>query len=188
MDSNTLAQLLRPEAFSQPCVAAQLRETHISWVVLCGEFAYKLKKPVNFGFLDFSTLPLRRHVCEQELALNRRFAPEIYLAVIEVTDDGSGPRFEGRGAVIDYAVKMRRFDETLLLVTSGAMAAQGVHHFRLGAMDLTRRWFMAAGALGGVFMVLKLSDFAHHASHGAFLVHQTSGTPIVCPPASTCGT
>lgn len=115
MDSNTLAQLLRPEAFSQPCVAAQLRETHISWVVLCGEFAYKLKKPVNFGFLDFSTLPLRRHFCEQELALNRRFAPEIYLAVIEVTDDGSGPRFEGRGAVIDYAVKMRRFDETLLL-------------------------------------------------------------------------
>jgi len=58
---------------------------------------------------------------------------------------------------------------TLLLVTSGAMAAQGVHHFRLGAMDLTRRWFMAAGALGGVFMVLKLSDFAHHASHGGVL-------------------
>jgi len=77
---------------------------------------------------------------------------------------------------------------TLLLVTSGAMAAQGVHHFRLGAMALTRRWFVAAGALGGVFMVLKLGDFAHHASHGAFLVHQTSGTPIVCPPASTCGT
>ncbi len=115
MDSSTLEQLLRPEAFSQPCAAAQLRETHISWVILCGEFAYKIKKPVDFGFLNFSTLPLRRHFCEQELALNRRFAPELYLAVIEVTDDGSGPRFEGRGAVIDYAVKMRRFDETLLL-------------------------------------------------------------------------
>ncbi len=115
MDNSTLEQLLRPEAFSPPCDAAQLRETHISWVVLCGEFAYKIKKPVNFGFLDFSTLPLRRHFCEQELALNRRFAPELYLAVIEVTDDGSGPRFEGRGPVIDYAVKMRRFDETLLL-------------------------------------------------------------------------
>ncbi|MCK7495549.1 MAG: hypothetical protein MZW92_34395 [Comamonadaceae bacterium] len=57
MDSNTVAQLLRPEAFSQPCAAAQLRETHISRVILCGEFAYKLKKPVNFGFLGLSTLP-----------------------------------------------------------------------------------------------------------------------------------
>ena len=115
MDSSTLQQLMRPGAFSHPCGGAILRETHISWVILCGEFAYKIKKPVNFGFLDFSTLELRRHFCEQELALNRRFAPELYLAVVDVTDDESGPRFEGQGPVIDHAVKMRRFDETLLL-------------------------------------------------------------------------
>ncbi|MDH4040077.1 MAG: hypothetical protein OEV88_05445, partial [Gammaproteobacteria bacterium] len=67
MDSSTLQQLMRPGAFSHPCGGAILRETHISWVILCGEFAYKIKKPVNFGFLDFSTLELRRHFCEQEL-------------------------------------------------------------------------------------------------------------------------
>jgi aminoglycoside phosphotransferase family enzyme/predicted kinase len=115
MDSGTLQQLLRPEAFSHPPGTILLRETHISWVILAGGFAYKIKKPVNFGFLDFSTLALRRHFCEQELALNRRFAPELYLAVVAVTDDGAGPRFEGNGPVIDYAVKMRRFDEALLL-------------------------------------------------------------------------
>jgi aminoglycoside phosphotransferase family enzyme/predicted kinase len=115
MDSGTIRQLLRPRAFSHPCADITLRETHISWVILCGGFAYKIKKPVDFGFLDFSTLDRRRYYCEQELSLNRRFAPELYLAVVAVTDSGAGPRFEGDGQVIDYAVKMRRFDEALLL-------------------------------------------------------------------------
>ena len=115
MDHSTLMQLIRPQAFPHPAGDIVLRETHISWVVLAGEYAYKIKKPVNFGFLDFSTLDLRHHYCEQELALNRRFAPALYLAVVEITSDQEGPRFEGEGPTVEYAVKMRRFDESLLL-------------------------------------------------------------------------
>ena len=115
MDSDTLRQLLRPAAFPHPSADIALRETHISWVILGGEFAYKIKKPVNFGFLDFSTPELRRHFCEQELALNRRYAPAIYLGLARITADPEGPRFDGDGPVIDYAVKMRRFDESQLL-------------------------------------------------------------------------
>ena len=115
MDSSTLRRLMRPQAFSHPADAMALRETHISWIILSGEFAYKIKKPVNFGFLDFSSLEQRHHFCEQELALNRRFAPELYLAVVTITDGAGGPRFDGPGSVIDYAVKMRRFDENQLL-------------------------------------------------------------------------
>jgi len=122
MDHSTLMQLIRPQAFPHPAGDIVLRETHISWVVLAGEYAYKIKKPVNFGFLDFSTLDLRRHYCEQELALNRRFAPALYLAVVEITSDQEGPRFEGDGPTVEYAVKMRRFDESLLLDN---LASQG---------------------------------------------------------------
>ena len=115
MDSDTLPQLLRPGAFPHPAADIVLRETHISWVILCGEFAYKIKKPVNFGFLDFSTLELRRHFCEQELALNRRYAPALYLGLAKITADPDGLRFDGDGPIVDYAVKMRRFDESRLL-------------------------------------------------------------------------
>ncbi len=115
MDSDTLRQLLRPGAFAHPNADIALRETHISWVILSGEFAYKIKKPVDFGFLDFSTPELRRHFCEQELALNRRYAPAIYLGLANITADPDGLRFDGEGPVVDCAVKMRRFDESLLL-------------------------------------------------------------------------
>ena len=115
MDTATLQQLCRPEAFPHPAVDIDLRETHISWVILSGEYAYKIKKPLDLGFLDFSTLALRRHFCEEELRLNRRFSPELYLDVLPITGDASGPRLDGDGPVIDYAVKMRRFDEDQLL-------------------------------------------------------------------------
>ncbi len=112
MDSTGVEQLLHTIQHGDP---AALRETHISWVILCKEFAYKIKKPVNFGFLDFSSLELRRHYCEEEVRLNRRFAPELYLAVVPITQDPQGPRIEGDGPPIDYAVKMRRFDDERVL-------------------------------------------------------------------------
>ncbi len=115
MDSHSIEQLCRPGAFDHPTGEFTLRETHISWVILCGDYAYKLKKPVDFGFLDFSSLELRKHYCEEELRLNRRFSPEIYLAVIAVTQSPQGPLMGGEGEIIDYAVKMRRFDESQLL-------------------------------------------------------------------------
>jgi aminoglycoside phosphotransferase family enzyme/predicted kinase len=86
-----------------------LIQTHISSVLLAGDFAYKLKKPVAFGFVDFSTLAARRHCCEEELRLNRRTAPQIYLDVVRITGTEEAPRLNVRGAPIDYAVRMRRF-------------------------------------------------------------------------------
>ena len=143
MDFSTVQQLLQPQAFAHPGGEAVLRETHISWVVLYGDFAYKIKKPVNFGFLDFSTLALRRHFCEQELALNRRFAPEIYLAVVPITADEGGPRFAGAGPVIDYAVKMRRFDESQLLASVAARGGLDRPLVRALAAELARQQALA---------------------------------------------
>jgi aminoglycoside phosphotransferase family enzyme/predicted kinase len=90
-------------------------ETHISWVLLAGGFAYKIKKPVDLGFLDFSTLERRRFFCEEEIRLNARLAPDVYLGVVPVTGSEQSPRLDGEGEPIEYAVKMRRFDEHGLL-------------------------------------------------------------------------
>jgi hypothetical protein len=84
-------------------------ETHISAVLLAGERAYKLKKPVDLGFVDFTTLRRRRHFCREELRLNRRLAPDLYLSVLPITGSASAPRLGGSGRAIDYAVEMRRF-------------------------------------------------------------------------------
>ena len=96
-------------------------ETHISVVLLAAERAYKLKKPVDLGFVDFTTLPRRRHFCREELRLNRRLAPQLYLSVLAVTGSMRAPRLGGRGRAIDYAVEMRRFPEDALL--ADALAA-----------------------------------------------------------------
>jgi hypothetical protein len=115
MDSATIQQLLTAVSCGGDAGPATVRETHISWVILRGDFAYKIKKPVSFGFLDFSSLELRRHFCEEELRLNRRFSPELYLAVVPITSTEQGAQIDGSGPTIDYAVKMRRFDEEQLL-------------------------------------------------------------------------
>jgi uncharacterized protein len=93
----------------------RLIETHISWVILAGDHAYKLKKPLDLGFLDFSTLDKRRACCDAEIRLNRRLAPDIYLGVVPVTGSPQNPRFGGDGPVLEWAVKMRAFpaDATL---------------------------------------------------------------------------
>lgn len=115
MDTPLVQQLLRPSAFDHACDAMALIETHISWVVLSGPFAYKIKKPVSFEFLDFSTLALRHHYCEREVELNRRFAPDLYLGVVPITLHAGSPRLHGDGTAVDYAVKMRRMNQTDLL-------------------------------------------------------------------------
>ncbi len=96
--------------YAHPCSEIQIVETHISWVVLTGDWAYKLKKPVNFGFVDFTTLELRRVACMDELRLNMRTAPELYDSVVPLTNQPAGPRFGGDGAILEYAVRMRQFD------------------------------------------------------------------------------
>jgi aminoglycoside phosphotransferase family enzyme len=83
--------MLNPTVFDHTVDEIELLETHISWVILTGDFAYKIKKPVNFGFLDFSSLEKRRHFCQEELRLNRRFAPQLYLDVITITGSEEQP-------------------------------------------------------------------------------------------------
>ena len=111
MDAILPAALLAPEAYLHAAGPVTLVETHISWVFLTGGLAYKVKKPVAPGFLDFSTPALRRHFCEEELRLNRRFAPQIYLGLSRVTRGADGRvAIDGAGEVVDYAVRMRAFD------------------------------------------------------------------------------
>jgi len=89
-------------------------ETHISYVLLTGAHAYKIKKAVKFEFLDFTTLPVRRHCCEEELRLNRRLAPEIYLDVVAITGTFDDPEVGGTGEALEYAVRMREFPQDAL--------------------------------------------------------------------------
>ncbi|MCP3668910.1 MAG: AAA family ATPase [Gammaproteobacteria bacterium] len=113
--SDLIQALQNPQVWPHPAPEMEVVETHISYVLLVGDFAYKFKKAVNLGFLDFTTLELRQRYCEQELRLNRRLAPDLYLDVIVVTGSIAQPVIAGAGPVVEYAVKMRRFPSGRLL-------------------------------------------------------------------------
>lgn len=121
-----IQQMLRPGFYPHPVVEPiQLSQTHISYLLLTGDYAYKVKKPVNFGFLDFSTLERRRHFCQEELRLNRRLSPQLYLAVLPITAAKHSDHYqlapkvdakatENQGSnlpVVEYAVQMRQFPQ-----------------------------------------------------------------------------
>jgi hypothetical protein len=118
-----VAALRDPRRYPHPVARVELLETHISWVLVGGGCAYKLKKRVDLGFLDFSTLEARRAACEAELRLNRRTAPDLYLAVVPVVGTEAVPRLGGEGEPIDYAVKMREFPQDALLDRVAARGA-----------------------------------------------------------------
>src|SRR3972149_86165 len=103
--------LLSPEAYPHPVKSIELRQTHISYVLIAAAVVYKLKKPFDFGFLDYTTLEKRKRFCEEEVRLNRRLCEGTYLGVEPVVSDGRDIRIRGAGEVIDYAVKMRRLPE-----------------------------------------------------------------------------
>src|SRR5687768_10546546 len=103
-----LTDLSRPAAYPYSVDAVDVHQTHISMVFLAGPFVYKVKKPVQLGFLDFSTLQRREHFCHEEVRLNRRLAPEVYLGVVPVAERDGRLNFEGTGDIVDHAVKMRR--------------------------------------------------------------------------------
>ena len=107
--------MLSAKVYDHPVSQIELVETHISWVVLTGDYAYKMKKPVDFGFLDFSTLEKRHYCCNQELRLNRRLAPEIYLDVVNITGSADEPRISGSGDAFEYAIKMTQFPQSAQL-------------------------------------------------------------------------
>lgn len=104
-----------PACFELPHGKVEHIETHISHLLLVGERVYKIKKPINLGFLDFSTLEKRRHCCEEELRLNSRFAPNLYLAVVGIGGSVENPRINADQGIFEYAVEMRRFKQRDLL-------------------------------------------------------------------------
>jgi uncharacterized protein len=122
MKEAVLKELLKPETYSKDVKIVRLIQTHTSWVFLTGKYAYKIKKPVFFGFLDYTTLDARKFFCEEELRLNRRLSPEIYLAVVPINEqiiksDRKTIRINlgGKGKVIDYAVKMKELPQDKLM-------------------------------------------------------------------------
>lgn len=119
-----ITALLEPARYTHPVDRVELMETHGAWVLLAGEFAYKVKKPVRFAFMDFGTLGARRHACETEIRVNRRFqqhdrpATQLYLGVRPIVGTPGDPRWGAAGdglPAIEYAVQMRRFDEAARL-------------------------------------------------------------------------
>ncbi|RPH93365.1 MAG: aminoglycoside phosphotransferase [Lysobacterales bacterium] len=121
--------LTRPECYPHAVAEVRVIETHISWVMLASPYAYKIKKPVNLGFADFTTLALRRHYCEEEIRLNRRLAPGLYLDVVEIRGSAQAPRIDGEGPLIDYAVRMREFPPE-------ALASQALKRGAFGATEI----------------------------------------------------
>jgi len=119
-----LRGLLRPAAYPHPVEAIELVQTHMSWVLLTGEFAYKLKRPVHYPFVDLSTAERREFSCREELRLNRRFAAELYVAVCAITAANGAARIGGAGATIEHAVKMLQFDRAAEL--DQLLAAQAI--------------------------------------------------------------
>jgi len=116
MDRFLIDQMLDPHTYPEPTKTVHHLQTHISHLFLTEQYVYKIKKPVDFGFLDFTTLEKRRFYCYEELRLNRRLSPDIYLGVVELRDAGSGVIcFGGDGQLLEYAVKMVRMPEARMM-------------------------------------------------------------------------
>jgi aminoglycoside phosphotransferase family enzyme/predicted kinase len=145
-----VAALARSAAIGPGSTRVELLETHISYVLLTGRFAYKIKKAVDFGFLDFTTLPARRFFCNEELRLNRRLAPSLYLDVVPVTGSVDAPVIGGSAPVFEYAVKMREFPQD-------ALASRMIERGELTPADIDA-------------LALKVADF-----HGAIDVAPPDG-------------
>jgi aminoglycoside phosphotransferase family enzyme/predicted kinase len=107
--------LLNPQIYPDPTVKVDLMQTQMSFVFLTGKYVYKVKKPVNLGYLDYTTLEKRRYFCFQEVDLNRRLCPEVYLGVTPITRSPKGIALGGQGEIIDYAVKMLYLPQNRML-------------------------------------------------------------------------
>ena len=115
-----VAALTDPGIYPHAVDRVELVETHISWVFLAGDRVYKVKKPVDLGFLDFTTLERRRFFCEEEVRLNRRLTHDVYLGVVEL-NVRDAITFGGRGPTVDVAVMMRRLPHDRMLDELGCL-------------------------------------------------------------------
>ncbi|QDT61385.1 Zeta toxin [Stieleria bergensis] len=161
-----------PHEVPKPVVVHQ---THISVVFLAGEFAYKVKKPIKTDFLDYSTLGLRQHYCQEELRLDSRYADDLYLGVVPITSDGERLEVDGEGEAIEYAVKMRRFPEGALLserIESHRMTTSEV--FRLAETVAT---FHQSANVGHDRIAAQWPDFLVRNVHEIIETLQRDATP-----------
>lgn len=110
-----ICHLLDPGRHQPPVAEVRLVQTHISFVIIAGDLVYKWKKPVNFGFVDFSSLAKRQYYCRREVELNRRLCPDIYLGTVAMTCRDGEFSLDGDGEVVEYGVKMRRLEEEGML-------------------------------------------------------------------------
>jgi aminoglycoside phosphotransferase family enzyme/predicted kinase len=123
--------LKNPKFFGANVHSVQLLQTHISYVALTGSYAYKVKKPVNFGFLDFSTLDKRKFFCEEELRLNKRLCPEMYLEVLPITKKDNTLKLGGDGPIVEYALKMKEFPQESIMtymLEQGDISEETIDH------------------------------------------------------------
>jgi uncharacterized protein len=147
-------------------LGAELVETHISWVLLCGSDVYKIKRPVKFSFLDFSTLERRKFFCEEEVRLNRRLSPDVYLGVVPIRIRGGMPEIGGKGRAADYAVRMRKLDRAMMmdaLLAAGKVGAGDVKEIARTVAAFHRKADIAGGEFGSSAIVgAQIADLANH--------------------------
>jgi aminoglycoside phosphotransferase family enzyme/predicted kinase len=138
VSQSLIAALQDPALFPHAVDGFKVIETHISWVLLTGPYAYKIKKPMNFGFLDFSKLSARAHFCAEELRLNQRLTNDLYLQVVPITGSVEAPQLGGSGEPIEYALQMRQFAQDNLLSTLQANGELTHHHIDALAEQIAR--------------------------------------------------
>jgi aminoglycoside phosphotransferase family enzyme len=139
--------LLKPASYPHGAGDVHLIQTHISYVLLAGDFVYKFKKPMNFGFLNFTTLEKRKFFCEQELLLNRRLCPTVYLDLVTINRDGAGGlTLNGPGEVVEYGVKMTRMPEERMM--NNIIRAGKLNHRMIEAIVATLKPFYEKAASG----------------------------------------
>lgn len=127
-----LIELLQPVAYSHPVRRVEVVETHLAWIFLAGDFAYKVKRPVRFPFVDQRSLDRRAFLCAEEVRLNRRFAPDLYLDVVKIVNFNGSTRIGAEGTALDFAVRMRKFDRTQQLdrlLASGGIEPEELEAF-----------------------------------------------------------
>jgi aminoglycoside phosphotransferase family enzyme/predicted kinase len=142
-----LRNLLTPAAYPHPVEAIELVQTHVSWVLLTGSFAYKIKRPVHYAFIDLRAMERRAFFCTEELRLNRRFAAELYVDVCQVTLHEGAAHLNSPGVVIDHAVRMKQFrrdDELDRLLESGGIEPRELEDFGRSLAGIHERLPVAA--------------------------------------------
>ena len=133
--------LQNPQFYGPTVTSVKLIQTHISYVALTGSYAYKIKKPVNFGFLDFSTLDKRHYYCEEELRLNKRLCPDMYLAVLPITQKDKTLELNGEGTIVEYAIQMKEFPQNCIMTNQlqkGSISEETIDHLCSILIDFYR--------------------------------------------------